>query len=73
MAVIKTPKESSLKLKFSCGLDGKGNEITKSKSLANVKNTAADDNIHAVGKEIAGLCKHTLMEVTRVDNAVLSE
>lgn len=73
MAIIKTPKESSLKLKFSCGLDGKGNEITKSKSFANLKNTSTDDNIHSVGKGIAGLCKHTLMEITRVDNAVISE
>lgn len=73
MAVVKIPKESSLKLKFSCGLDEKGNAITKSKSLANIKNTAADENIYAVGKEIAGLCKHTLMEVARVDNSVISE
>lgn len=73
MAVIKTPKESSVKLKFSLGLDGKGNEITKSKTLANVKNAASDENIHEVAKEISNLQKHTLMEVARVDNALLSE
>lgn len=73
MAVVKIPKESSLRLKFSLGLDGKGNEIVKSKTFPNVKNTASDENIHAVAKGISQLCKHTLMEISRQDNANLSE
>lgn len=73
MAVIKTPENSSIKMTFSHGMDGQGNEIIKSKTLANVKTSATDDNIHAVAKGVSGLQNHTLMKVVRQDNALLSE
>lgn len=73
MAVIKTPKESSLKLKFSLGLDGKGNEIVKSKTFPRIKNISSDEDVHVVAKCISELCKHTLMEISRQDSAIISE
>lgn len=73
MVVIKIPKESSLRLKFSLGLDGKGNEIVKSKTFSNIKNTSADEDVHAVAKGISELCKYTLMEISRQDNGIISE
>ncbi|WP_143151369.1 DUF1659 domain-containing protein, partial [Tepidibacter formicigenes] len=38
MAVVKIPKESSIKLTFSLGLDEHGKEILRKKSLSHVKN-----------------------------------
>lgn len=73
MAIVKVPKESSIRIKFSAGQDGKGNEIIKNKTLPHVKSDAVDDNVHAVAKEIAALSQHTLMEIVRVDNSALNE
>ncbi|SHH42048.1 DUF1659 domain-containing protein [Tepidibacter thalassicus] len=73
MAIVKIPKESSIKLTFSLGLDEHGKEIFKRKSLAHVKNDATDDNIYAVAKGISGLQQHNLVDVIRQDNLSLSE
>lgn len=73
MAVTKIEKDSGIKLTFSYGLDSKGKEILKSKSLAHVKKEASDDNIYEVSKQLTSLQSHTLTEVTRQDNAVLAE
>ncbi|OPX85338.1 MAG: hypothetical protein A4E53_03556 [Pelotomaculum sp. PtaB.Bin104] len=45
MAVTKVPAGAALKLKLNTGTDGSGNPIFRTKSLSNVKPTAADADI----------------------------
>ena len=73
MAVVSTPNASSIKVKFDHGTSLDGDRIIKSKTFSSVKSTSSDENILAVVNAIAGLQKHTLSSINRIDNSSLSE
>ena len=73
MAIV-TKNPTSLKLRFDCGIDDTtGKTKTKNKTYSNLKHSASNDDIYAVGDAIASLQKHDLLEIARIDNSTLSE
>lgn len=73
MAVIATKNLSSLKLYFDKGVDLNSNRIIGTKTYSFVDPEAIDQDIMDVANALAGLSKHTLYNVVRIDNTSLSE
>ena len=73
MAVISTPNQSTVKIKYDKGMDFDGNRITKVKSYNAIKHEASNDDIMEIVNAIVDLQKHSKMQVNRVDNTSLSE
>jgi hypothetical protein len=71
MAVTKVPGNSALRLVLHVGDSGSGSPILRTKTLSNVKPTAADQDIFDVATALAGLQDYPLNGITRVDNAAL--
>lgn len=63
---------SSLKLKFNCGLDDNGKDITKTRTYSNLKATANSLDIYNVALALESLQKHTMYEVIKQDSTTLN-
>lgn len=72
MAIVATDNDSSIKLQYDCGLDEKGNNIIKRKTLSKVKHDATNEDIFAITQSISKLQKDPISEVVRQDNKTLS-
>lgn len=74
MAVVKVPQSVKLVLKVQTGVNTAGNPVYRSRSFANVKTAAADSDVFAVAQGLAGLQKHTLVDIGRQDvNNLINE
>ena len=71
MAVTATKIQSSINLKYKTGVNANGNDIFKSKKIVNVKVTAADADIFAVGTSIGTLLMYPVSEVQKSDDSTL--
>ncbi|SDF79387.1 DUF1659 domain-containing protein [Sporolituus thermophilus] len=71
MATVKLPQASRLVIKVQTGLNAAGNPIYKQRAFRNVKAGATDADVHAVGLALAGLQKHQVAGVLRVDEGEL--
>lgn len=70
---VATKNPSGLKLRFQVGTDEISGKLkTKSRTYSNVKPSATNDDVHAVGYMIASLQDFTLLEVAKIDNTTLS-
>ncbi|MGI6574713.1 MAG: DUF1659 domain-containing protein [bacterium] len=73
MAVERIAGSSRLQLRFQTGVDEEGKPIFRLKSYANVKPTAADEDLFLVGQTLAQLQENVLVDVFRHDSATLIE
>ncbi|MDY2737213.1 DUF1659 domain-containing protein [Intestinibacter sp.] len=73
MAVVTSKNLSSLKLYFDKGVDINSKRIMGTKTFGFVDPEALDQDIMDVANALAGLQKHTLYNVVRIDNTSLSE
>lgn len=75
MAVIATPNQSSVKVKYDYGANLDGDRVYKTKTFGSIKNTATNDDIMAVVNSISGLVKAgvTVSATNRIDNYSLTE
>lgn len=75
MAVVATPNQSSVKVKYDYGANLDGDRVYKTKTFGSIKNTATNDDIMAVVNSISGLVKTgvTVSATNRIDNYSLSE
>lgn len=72
MAIIATKEKMALKLELDAGVvDGK--QRVKAKTLNNIKNNAADDNLHGTALTLASLQSKALLKVKRVEETQLTE
>jgi hypothetical protein len=71
MPVTATLKLSRLQMKMNTGNDDKGNPIIRTKTYRSVKITATDANIYDVGFALAGLQKHPVESIRRVNEVQL--
>lgn len=71
MPVITQPVGSRLQLRLMIGQDTQGNPIYRTKSYSNIKPMASDQAVYAVGTALAGLQKHPLEELRRVNDFIL--
>lgn len=71
MPVESRVTSSKLQMKYNYGVDEKGNKIIKSKTYANVSNSAADEAIYNVASALSALQSNTLEEVHKVQDIML--
>lgn len=73
MAAMSTKVQSSLAIKFKTGVDAKtGKDVVKSAKFSNVKVSATDDSIFAVGQAIGSLLNHSLVSIMRDDQSEIA-
>ena len=73
MAIV-TKNPSGLKLRFNLGKDEiTGKTKVKSRTYSNVRPTASNDAVYAVGNALVSLQEFALLEIAKIDNSTLSE
>ncbi len=72
MAVMETKNQSTLKIKFDCGLDNNGKTIVKNRSYSNVKSDATSQDILDVANGIIALQMNSSLEILKQDNTILN-
>ncbi|AFS77308.1 hypothetical protein DUF1659 [Gottschalkia acidurici 9a] len=73
MPITTETKSSKLKLILEKGKNDKGEPIAKSKTFSNLKPEATNESIYQVADTISKLQKLPLIEVSRVDEVVISK
>ena len=67
MAIISNQADSKLKIVYNAGVDDNNKTITKSKTLANVKAAAQNENLYNLGVAISDLQAYELSNILRYD------
>ena len=67
MAVVSTKVASALKLTMKIGVDESGKDKYITKTLSNLKVTAADEDIFAIGEAISNIKTYPLFGLDRED------
>ena len=74
MAIISTTVQSTVSLKFKTGVDAQGKDVLKSQKFSNVKVTASNDDIYAVGTSLGTLLMYPVTDVIRDDsNTIINQ
>lgn len=73
MAVVSTALESKVQLAVQTGVDSQGEPILKNRSYSRIKADAPDENVYQFANLIAGLQKHPLYGVERINQIKLEE
>ncbi|WP_077614814.1 DUF1659 domain-containing protein [Caenibacillus caldisaponilyticus] len=64
--------DSSLILTLDAGVDEKGNPIVKRKTFNNLKTSATNDQLFAIGQALASVQQHPLVAIERSDRSSIS-
>ena len=72
MAVTASKLLTSINIKYKTGVDANGKDVSKSKKVGNIKVTATDADIYAVGAAIGGLLKYEILEIQKSDDNLLT-
>jgi hypothetical protein len=67
MAVSTSPTGSRMQLRLLVGQDIQGNPIYRTRAYSNVKPSASDEDVYAVGMALVGLQAHELDDLYRVN------
>ena len=67
MAVVSTKVASALKLTMKVGIDKNGKDEFITKTLGNLKVTALDEDIFAIGQSISNIKTYPLFALDRQD------
>ena len=67
MAVVSTKVASALKLTMKVGIDVNGKDKFETKTMSNIKVTALDADIFAIGKAISNMKTYPLFGIDRQD------
>jgi len=73
MAVIVTPFDSRLGIRFIHGQDPEGRDILRSRSWGRIKSEFGDQAVYDVAVALAGLCEKAVHDYRRYDTKELSE
>lgn len=73
MAIVNMPQSNRIQLKVQTGLSGTGAPVYALRNFYNVKPAASDDSMYAVGVNLAGLQKDTLVAISTIATANLVE
>ncbi|NLT94097.1 MAG: DUF1659 domain-containing protein [Clostridia bacterium] len=73
MAVIATSLGSRLQLIVQTGVDGEGKPVLKTRTYNRLKPGATDETVYQFAAVLAGLQKHPLYEVNRVNEVKLEQ
>ena len=72
MAIVSTKAASALKLTMKTGVDINGKDKLVTKTLSNLKVTAVDEDIFAVGEAISNIKTYPLVSLSKEDQYSLS-
>ena len=67
MAVVSTKVASALKLTMKVGVDDSGKDKFATKTLSNLKVTAVDEDVFAIGQAISNIKTYPLFGIDRED------
>lgn len=67
MAVVSTKVSSALKLTMKVGVDESGKDKFVTKTLSNLKVTAVDEDVFAIGEAISNIKTYPLFGLDRED------
>ncbi len=67
MAVVKMPQNGKVVLKVQTGVNSSGSPVYRLRTFTNVKSDVTDADAFAVAEGLAGLQKHTLVDIVRQD------
>jgi hypothetical protein len=65
------PQAARLQIKVQTGLNASGAPVYRVRSLQNLKNSAVGDSVYAVAQGLASLQQHTVIAISRQDDANL--
>ncbi len=71
MSVTVIPVGSRLTLRLNTGLDENMDPVYRNRSFRNIKAGASDENVHAIGEQLASLQVHALDYIRRVNETEL--
>lgn len=73
MAVTAIPLGSRMQLRLRIGFTQEGKPILRTRSYANLKSAASDEDLYQTGQELANLQEHDLEIIRRVNEMELEE
>ncbi len=73
MAVVTIPLGSRIQLRLRTGFTEEGKPILRTRSYANLKSSAADEDLYQTGLELVGMQDHDLEIIRRIDEMELEE
>ncbi len=73
MAVNVELGNSKLKIVFSAGVDNNGKEVKKSKTYADIKAAATDEDVYAIADSLIGLQKNEALQVLRLEEKEMTQ
>jgi len=73
MPVISTVTDSRVRFTVKTGVDINGKDVLKTRSYGNLKPAATDEKAYNLAATLSGLQKHTLMNISRTNQAALEE
>ncbi|MDP4179399.1 MAG: DUF1659 domain-containing protein [Bacillota bacterium] len=68
MAIISTTVQSTASLKFKTGVNAQGKDVFKSQKFSNIKTSASNDDIFAVGTSMGTLLMYPVTDILRDDS-----
>lgn len=72
MAIISTKEKSTLKLKYTVGVDESGKDIFKTFSVSNLKADLEDESLFNLSSKLTDIQKFTTDEIKRVDETIIT-
>ncbi|KXZ40558.1 Protein of unknown function [Alkalithermobacter thermoalcaliphilus JW-YL-7 = DSM 7308] len=73
MPVNSIKTETSLRLRYSLGLDQNGIEKFQTKTIRNFRVNILDNDLYQFADMLSNLQENFLVSVNRIDNSILSE
>lgn len=70
--IVETKNQSSLKIKFDCGLNNEGRSIIKSRTYSNLKPNAQALDVYNVANALASLQKNRVLDILKQDSTSLN-
>lgn len=70
--IVETKNQSSLKIKFDCGLNNEGRSIIKSRTYSNLKPTAQALDVYNIANALASLQKNRVLDILKQDSTSLN-
>lgn len=73
MAVVNMPQAARMQIKVQTGISATGSPVYRVRNLQNLKTDAADDSVYSVAQGLGELQQHTVVAISRQDDANLME
>lgn len=70
--IVETKNQSSLKIKFDCGLNNEGRSIIKSRTYSNLKPNAQAIDVYNIANALASLQKNRVLDILKQDSTSLN-